>query len=70
MFNSMELHAGCLDDYTGGVLTANVTAYGTGDVSVDVLNHAVTVVGWGRDDDTDTDYWQVGRLATEGACFV
>ena len=51
---AIALNANLLQTYTGGIIDADkskCSPYG--------LNHAVTLVGYGHDEETDLDYWLV-----------
>jgi cathepsin X len=41
------------EEYTGGIYHQKLP-------SIPELNHAIAVVGWGRDETTNQDYW-IGR---------
>lgn len=54
---SVLLDADCLEDYTGGVFTGQ--AFWATGMSEAFLNHAVNLVGWGKDEESGLSYWQL-----------
>ena len=51
---AIALNANLLHSYTGGVIDADKSK-----CSPSGMNHAVTLVGYGHDEETDLDYWLV-----------
>lgn len=53
---STSINSDCIEDYYDGIVDYSGSICKN---SIDDVNHAVTIVGWDHDEETQTDYWIV-----------